>query len=244
MVLIDYEDPDWAIGYVMGHNSITDFWDTDKHLFRDPRRETFYSMDHAALQAAAWKEGDCYDTPAPGYVVSDSQLAARERLVQSYIDKHSHVTKPYQDVSCRLRGAVLYDLNHNFCQAWRESSRSGSLFQETCWLVAKVATKLLLPTSPVKNLESILEHEADPFESDFIKKRNEIKLSAFNLTGGRHGVQLLRTQPLHGEKSIKECYANLTRQMFHYIFIQNQYFQYQDWADHLIDCVGRLRTAG
>jgi len=30
----------------------------------------------------------------------------------------------------------------------------------------------------------------------------------------------------------------------HYIFIQNQYIQYQDWADHLLECVGRLRAAG
>lgn len=46
------------------------------------------------------------------------------------------------------------------------------------------------------------------------------------------------------QQADKECYANLTRQTLHYIFIQNQYIQYQDWADHLIECVGRLRTAG
>ncbi|WP_295992694.1 phospholipase D-like domain-containing protein [Rugamonas sp.] len=30
----------------------------------------------------------------------------------------------------------------------------------------------------------------------------------------------------------------------HYIFIQNQYIQYQDWADHLLECVENLRAAG
>jgi phosphatidylserine/phosphatidylglycerophosphate/cardiolipin synthase-like enzyme len=54
----------------------------------------------------------------------------------------------------------------------------------------------------------------------------------------------LRTQPEHGEKSIKECYANLTRQLRHYIFIQNQYVQYEPWAEHLKLCVQQMRSAG
>jgi phosphatidylserine/phosphatidylglycerophosphate/cardiolipin synthase-like enzyme len=78
----------------------------------------------------------------------------------------------------------------------------------------------------------------------FIERRNEIRLSAFKLPDGQHNAQLLRTQPMHGEKAIKECYANLTRQMQHYIFIQNQYVQYTPWAEHLIECVGRLRAEG
>src|SRR5471032_41964 len=109
MLLIDYEYPAAAIGYVMGHNSITDFWDTEKHLFRDLRRERFYKKEHVELQKAAWKEGENYDTPASGYALTESQQADKERLVQSYIDQRSYVAKPYQDVSCRLRGPVLYD---------------------------------------------------------------------------------------------------------------------------------------
>ena len=46
------------------------------------------------------------------------------------------------------------------------------------------------------------------------------------------------------EKSIKECYANLTRLTQHYIFIQNQYIQYEDWATHLTACAEKLRSAG
>ncbi|MDR6741723.1 hypothetical protein J2X56_003748 [Herbaspirillum sp. 1173] len=39
-ILIDYDHAhgQHAVGYVMGLNSVTDYWDTRKHLFHDPRR--------------------------------------------------------------------------------------------------------------------------------------------------------------------------------------------------------------
>ena len=49
MVLIDYEIPSQAVGYVMGHNSTTDFWDTAEHRFQDPRREILYRANPANL---------------------------------------------------------------------------------------------------------------------------------------------------------------------------------------------------
>ena len=230
MVLVDYELPTLAKGYVMGHNSVTDFWDTREHKFRDIRRERFYAMDHIRLQKKAWKMGEQFDSVGSG--MTESQQRAKERAVQSYIDANSHVSKPFQDVSCRVRGPILYDLNHNFSQAWEESKRPSSLFRELCWLA-------WLPRG--KKIDGQLPEEMD---ADFIARRRALTLEAFDLPDGRHNLQLLRTQPLHGEKSIKECYANLTRQMLHYIFIQNQYIQYQPWVEHLIECSARLRAAG
>lgn len=48
-VLIDYEhpDPSRAVGYVMGLNSITDYWDSSSHIFNDHRREADYLQDRA-----------------------------------------------------------------------------------------------------------------------------------------------------------------------------------------------------
>ena len=235
MLLIDYEDPVNAIGYVMGHNSVTDFWDTAAHHFRDIRRERIYTMEHVALQKAAWKEGESYDRVGPGYQLSSKQQAAKERLVQSYIEKNSHVVKPYQDVSCRLRGPILYDLNHNFCQAWENSTLPPSLFMDTAWFFY----------SPIKTITNkIKKFLHDEIDENFISRRANIPLKAFNLKNGPHNVQLLRTEPNHKEKSIKECYANLNRQILRYIFIQNQYIQYTPWAEHLISCIDRLRSAG
>ena len=40
-VLVDfnYKNGEKAVGYVMGLNSVTDYWDTVQHLYEDPRRE-------------------------------------------------------------------------------------------------------------------------------------------------------------------------------------------------------------
>lgn len=244
MLLIDYESPETAIGYVMGHNSITDFWDTERHLFRDPRRERFYHKDPTREHDLAWKQGPAIDPAGglyvPGMSPPQTELDKKQRAVQVYLDENSFVTKPYQDVSCRLQGAVLHDLNHNFCQAWKESTPPSSFFKECYWLMPKPAVPLILQAA--RKLKKLLHQgEEDP---EFIERRKTVPSKAFNLKGGPHSLQLLRTQPLHGEKTIKECYANLTRQMHHYIFIQNQYIQYEPWAEHLKECVRRLREAG
>ena len=237
MVLVDYELPKLARGYVMGHNSITDFWDTKEHKFRDRRRERLYTMDHVDLQKKAWKQGQRFDSF--NIAVTEAEQREKERAVQSYIDAHSHVSKPFQDVSCRVRGPILYDLNHNFCQAWQESKSPSPRFREHCWLI---------PSSDLPSGLGFLKKAAEWFnedkDSNFIERRNKLPLNAFDLPYGHHNVQLLRTQPLHGEKAIKECYANFTRQMLHYIFIQNQYIQYEPWAEYLLECVSRLRAAG
>ncbi|MRV74589.1 phospholipase [Duganella sp. FT92W] len=235
MMLIDYEDPQSAIGYVMGHNSVTDFWDTEEHLFRDSRRERFFKSDAKKIMNEACNRagsiavtaGTAGSNGLPSFGYSDAELLQVSSAAQQYIDERSYVTKPYQDVSCRLRGPVLYDLNHNFCQAWAESAPPTSFFFEVIGVLLK----------PLLNRKT----EASAKDNEGLKTRREISWKSFILDDGRHSVQLLRTQPLHGEKSIKECYANLTRQIHHYIFIQNQYIQYDTWSAYLVKCVERLR---
>jgi len=58
MILIDYETPDCAVGYVMGHNSTTDFWDTASHCYQDYRRETLYKKKSDECR---WRLGGCGD---------------------------------------------------------------------------------------------------------------------------------------------------------------------------------------
>ncbi|CAN7570468.1 phospholipase [Pseudoduganella sp. LjRoot289] len=238
MILIDYVDPPKAVGYVMGHNFVTDFWDTEAHLFRDPRRERFHKSD----PSKAWTQGPNIASDAgpyiPGYQPTADEILRKQRAVQAYLDRDSWVAKPYQDVSCRLRGPVLWDLNHNFCQAWTESGRPKSLLAEL--------TPLIMPgvTLAREISDAVVLWGSSRNEPDFVDARNMMHWSLFKLARGHHSVQLLRTQPLHGEKAIKECYANLTRQLQHYIFIQNQYIQYGPWSEHLKECVQRLRAGG
>ena len=37
MVLVDYDDPQHAVGFVMGHNMLDEYWDTSKHSYRQYR---------------------------------------------------------------------------------------------------------------------------------------------------------------------------------------------------------------
>lgn len=237
MVLIDYENPPKAIGYVMGHNSVTDFWDSAEHIFRDPKRERIYRKPEAEIKAAARGKSTSRRGVAFAYLQTEEGKRARDEATEIYIENNSHIAKPYQDVSCRVQGPILYDLNHNFCQGWQESERPGSFFFD--FLKANPFWRLA-----VAGVKKAWDSVHDELDADFIKRRKSITVGAFNLRKGQHSAQLVRTQPQHDEKGAKECYANLTRQMLHYIFIQNQYIQYATWAEHLMFCVGQLRSAG
>jgi phosphatidylserine/phosphatidylglycerophosphate/cardiolipin synthase-like enzyme len=159
--------------------------------------------------------------------------------MERWTKKNAYVAKPYQDVSLRVRGPILYDINHNFCEAWSESVPASSAFMEQYWLATAAAAPLLHAAS--RGLQKLIHHEKD---EHFAARRKDVKPDEFWAKGAAHSAQLLRTQPMHGEKSIKECYANLTRLTHHYIFIQNQYIQYGTWATHLQNCVKNLRDGG
>lgn len=219
MLLIDYEDPVNAVGYVMGHNSITNYWDTSKHIFRDPRRETVYSKDPA--------------------LASRSGINAPP-TEQAFLAHYGKPAQPYQDVSVRVRGPILYDLNHNFCQAWQESVPPSSAFMGAYWL----ATRFLARSAYKVSREVQKRFFDSQPDGGFSARRKGKRPDSYSLANGCHSAQLMRTHPKHGEKTIKECYANLTRNLQHYIFIQNQYIQYEPWARHLKECVQRLRSRG
>jgi phosphatidylserine/phosphatidylglycerophosphate/cardiolipin synthase-like enzyme len=244
MVLIDYEIPDRAVGYVMGHNSTTDFWDTAEHHFRDPRREVLYHKNPAEMNSQfdsaiddAWNS---FNEKMLLGLPSQTSRRKDERAAR-FTAEHGFTAKPYQDVSLRVRGPVLYDLNHNFCYSWIESGPAGSTVHHALWLSppSYVAAK----AAPVPVSGPAIDSKLHPLP-EFVESRKKLKPDDFKLSGGQHSAQLMRTQPMYMEKSIKECYANLTRLAQRYIFIQNQYIQYEDWATYLTDCGGKLRGAG
>jgi phosphatidylserine/phosphatidylglycerophosphate/cardiolipin synthase-like enzyme len=229
MMLIDYMQPEKAVGYVMGHNSTTDFWDTAEHRFEDARRETLYKV-HPSKASDQWKDAvdDAYDY----YLQMQSQdpqrgPSIRQRRIEAFCRKHGFTAKPYQDVSLRVRGPILYDLNHNFCQAWSE-----------CKLAPETSTRIMDPAA------TIFERSAQDKPDTFISERKRILLENFPRYATNHSAQLMRTHPVYKEKHIKECYANLNRQVMHYMFIQNQYLQYETWAEHLVECMRRMRAGG
>jgi phospholipase D1/2 len=95
-VLIDYayDGGSKAVGYVMGLNSVTDFWDTTEHTLDDPLRETWSNA----------RTGD-----------ERKHETATQKLASTATYRH---TKPYQDYACRVVGPALQQLHENFVNGW------------------------------------------------------------------------------------------------------------------------------
>lgn len=159
-ILIDYDHEGGAsaVGYVMGLNSVTDYWDTQEHLYEDPRR------------GESWEGGG--DGGGPGL-------------------------KPYQDYACRIRGAALVAVSKNFTDAWNRAKGAGS------------------------NLSR--EHDLQQPPPGLVH----------GLRGVAQRAQIVRTQPEDKEKTIRRLYRQATSFARHYIYVENQYFQYAEWATQL-----------
>ena len=187
-ILIDfsYDEGSKAIGYVMGLNSVTDYWDTCEHKLEDPRRE----------QGAASTSGEAVqgENPDPGFLS----------------------LKPFQDYACRIGGGkALISVYNNFVTAWDRSIDD---------LMHSAANDCV--SRPVcKAPPRALLRKAEPGDST---------------------VQIVRTDPDEGDKSIKEIYCLATDAAClasGYLYVENQYFQNEEWAQRLMQKRKQVVTA-
>ncbi|AMO99099.1 phospholipase D family protein [Collimonas arenae] len=160
-VLIDYarEGGAKAVGYVMGLNSTSDYWDTAEHLFDTPLRETDWVLKSDTAKA----------------------LGATHRISRD----------PLHDYVSRIRGAALQDVHNNFLTAWVRAKGQPHPGESTA-----------LPPSLPK------------------------------VAGGSR-IQIVRTQPEEGDKTIKNAYFQASGLARNYLYIENQYFFYERWVRHL-----------
>jgi phosphatidylserine/phosphatidylglycerophosphate/cardiolipin synthase-like enzyme len=166
-ILIDYA-PDKATaakanscGYVMGLNSVTDYWDTNEHRFNDPLRE--YSPE-GAFWTKPWR------------------------------------LKPYRDYAIRVQGEALYSLNKNFVEGWDNASGYG------------------------------MANGASIFSSSLEKQRKSVHPKDLPAArGARCRAQVLRTFPEKEDATILKAYVLATSNAVNYIYVENQYFQLDDW---------------
>ncbi len=175
-ILIDY---DWdsgskAVGYVMGLNSVTDYWDTTAHLVDDPKREVLTSD---TIKDELQRE-------------RDTQGAVGTAGKESY-----HRGRPFQDYACRVVGPALAQLHYNFENGW-----AAALGHTMPYIV---------PPKPLSKIKTVAGNPA-------------------------HLVQIVRTQPHERDKSIKEVYFQASSSAHNYIYIENQYFFYPEFARNLI----------
>jgi phosphatidylserine/phosphatidylglycerophosphate/cardiolipin synthase-like enzyme len=180
-VLIDYayKEGFHAVGFVIGLNSVTDYWDTTAHLLDDPRRE---------------RGGKNESKEAVQDIASDAGF------------RH---LKPYQDYACKLEGGgALCFIYANFVSAWDRAGKDEDYTAEKTCTSNQTACH---------NPPSELMHKALPGESM---------------------VRIVRTQPEEQDKSIKEMYwlaTSAAATTAGYLYLENQYFQYEDWSKHLLD---------
>jgi len=109
-ILIDYahEGGAKAVGYVMGLNSVTDYWDTEEHKIEDHRRER--GGDREAKECVLALAAD-----------ENKGLVATPVAPQGNTGFASY--KPYRDYACRLQGgAALIAVHKNFASAWFRAS--------------------------------------------------------------------------------------------------------------------------
>ena len=93
-IVIDYEGQR-PLAYVMGLNSVTDYWDSTDHLFNDPRRGQLFEgsdVDHSVTPH--WEKPTANKTSL----------------------------KPYQDYACRIQGEAVAAVCKNFDEAWNKAA--------------------------------------------------------------------------------------------------------------------------
>jgi phosphatidylserine/phosphatidylglycerophosphate/cardiolipin synthase-like enzyme len=123
-------------------------------------------------------------------------------------DKGFRTFKPYRDYACRIfSGGALVAVHANFISAWDRAGKGD-----------KKETKKGSPDSAPDHIPSALQRKVAP--------------------GTHSSVQIVRTQPQEDDKTIKEMYFRATEVAClatGYLYMENQYFQYQEWAECLIE---------
>jgi len=176
-LVFDYVPPNGGVGYVMGLNSVTDYWDTRNHDINDQKRESAHGPG----------------VKAQGFTRKD----------------------PLQDYASRIRGSALRSVYENFAKAWeRGGGKDGVLTAERIAPVGQVNVK--------GNDKQKAPAWKDAVNAD-VPSRGAVRL------------QVLRTQPEDKEKSIKAFYQHSSQVALNTLYLENQYFFYQEWADHLLE---------
>lgn len=174
----DYKDGEKAVGYVMGLNSVTDYWDTAEHKMEDPLRE------------------------------QGGKREAKESI-QQLEDAGFKTFKPLRDYACRIeRGGTLVALYKNFTAAWEGESYS------------KVKAQRAKPMMDVRDWEN---------GPALLRRKPE---------GGDCTAQIVRTSAEDRDISIRDSYFTATDNATMgagYIYIENQYFQYEEWSRRLLE---------
>jgi len=176
MVLVDYEDIERAVGFVMGHNTLDEYWDTDDH--------------------------SCYS--------SHPQMGRN--------GEH-----PRQDISSRVTGPILRNLNTNFCQAWDDATG------RTLAQARKEADAATMKSSARRDFDT-------PVMAQILR------------TQPQH-TEAQHAKPQHAEpqtgkgrvRDIERMYLQAVNNTTNFIYIENQYFRFPPLVEKLKELIGKYK---
>ncbi|MBN3815714.1 phospholipase [Paraburkholderia sp. Se-20369] len=160
-ILIDYDyEGGWkAVGYVMGLNSVTDYWDRCEHEIDDVLREQWSSAS----------------------VKGEIKFETTTQTERSS-NRYEH-TKPYQDYACRIVGPALKRLHENFVVSWNKFAPADKAMTLLTELPPDVPTKegdpscrvQIVRTQPQEDEKSIkkLYYQACSYARNYIYIENQ-----------------------------------------------------------------------
>ncbi len=123
---------------------------------------------------------------------------------------------PWQDLSCEVNGAVLWDLNENFCTAWDHLS---SYWVK--WFSESLAEK---------------RAKIKPLDLQLPSSQGMAQIVRTHPTDGKPGKGK--------ELSILEAYKRSMGNAADFIFMENQYFRYKAFATQVKERAQQLQDAG
>lgn len=133
-ILIDYayDGGSQAVAYVMGLNSVTDYWDTQQHEVDDPLREEM------RRPFGVW----------PGTL--DAEMHHESSIESRNLNYRYRYCKPYQDYACRVQGPALERLHQNFVRGWNVAAPAHWQLKEIQGIPSKIKTRPKNPAHAVQ----------------------------------------------------------------------------------------------
>lgn len=192
-VMIDYTDPKSAVGFVMGHNMLDRYWDTNRH---DALPDDFKT--HTTNRSGP---GEVVDLEKLGNI-DESQIRGRNPSAGAFFGT------PRQDISCKLTGKVLYDIDANFVQGWNKAIEDNGYYKNR-----------------MDKIEPVERVKREQFKLQNVKKDDKATELLY--------AQVVRTQPEYKEESILALYNQNLKMVTSYIYFENQYFRFPPFAEAL-----------
>ncbi len=241
-VLVDFELPEHAVGFVMGHNTLDEYWDTNQHSCRrqrDPRlgrngnrpREDFSSRVTGPILGdlfhnfhAAWKKE----------VGEDLFAEVGAPAFEHY--PHSGATRQWREREIARSEAVIR--RETALQTGLSDPQAGS----DPSLLGGAGKTREAQLAASRQRQQAAEVARDRHRKKLASDRTDAPSQAQSSTAVM--AQILRTQPQYGVRDIAASYLQAVKNATHYIYMENQYFRWKPLAEAITEHAKKLAQCG